>query len=145
MNAMELAAPVTRGELREELAVVRHESAARFAAIDDKFAAIDDKFAEVDDRFASLDTKSDVWFGALLSRVQQGENRMDRIEQRIEQSERRLLAHIDTTLVERLSAEFARHARTIQEEMRSQVSVIDEKYNDLPGRVEETVFPLEPR
>jgi flagellar biosynthesis/type III secretory pathway chaperone len=49
---------------------------------------------------------------------------------------------------QRLLAELARHTRAIQESMSTQISVVDEKYNDLPARVsqlEATVFPPEQR
>jgi hypothetical protein len=49
---------------------------------------------------------------------------------------------------QRLLTELARHTRAIQESMSTQISVIDEKYNDLPARVrqlEARVFPLEQR
>ena len=44
---------------------------------------------------------------------------------------------------ERLMAELARHTKAIQEALSVQISVVDEKYTDLPGRVtrlETTVF-----
>jgi len=44
--------------------------------------------------------------------------------------------------------ELARHTRAIQESMSRQISVIDDKYNDLPARmsrIEATVFPPERR
>jgi hypothetical protein len=44
--------------------------------------------------------------------------------------------------------ELARHTRAIQESMSTQISVVDDKYDDLPARVsqlEATVFPPERR
>jgi hypothetical protein len=77
------------------------------------------------------------------------------LREEIEQLEIRLedkLAHMATkadleiwggALLERLMTELARHTRAIQEAMATQISVVDEKYADLPGRVsrlETTVF-----
>jgi hypothetical protein len=50
-------------------------------------------------------------------------------------------------LLERLVTEIARHTRAFQEAMSTQVSVIDDKYADLPARVtnlEATVFAPTP-
>ena len=49
---------------------------------------------------------------------------------------------------QRLLTELARHTRAIQESMSTQISVVDDKYDDLPARVsqlEATVFPPEQR
>ena len=64
-----------------------------------------------------LDEKLGLWGGGLRAQI--------------EASERRLLT------------ELARHARAIQEAVSTQISVIDEKYADLPARMERleaTVF-----
>jgi hypothetical protein len=63
-----------------------------------------------------------MWGGALLARIELGEQRM--------------------------FTELARHTRAIQESMLTQISVVDDKYDDLPARVrqlEATVFPPERR
>ena len=91
-SAMDVSAPVTRGELRAEIEQLE---------------------IRLEQRLALMATKADleIWAGALM---------------------------------ERMSAEIARHTRAVQEEMRSQVAVIDDKYKDLPGRVsrlEAAVFP----
>jgi hypothetical protein len=72
-------------------------------------------------RFVDLEThidlKLDTWGGALLARI--------------EASEKRLLT------------ELARHAKAIQEDSSRHISLIDEKYADLPervGRLETEVF-----
>ena len=73
------------------------------------------------------DGKLELWGGALLARIDALSTRMDvttsRLEARIEAGEQRLLA------------ELARHAGAIQEAVSRQISVIDEKYADLPARV----------
>ena len=81
MDEQDMAAPVTRGELREEL--------------------------------AKLDLKIEVWGGALADRI-------SKLEKRVE--------HL-------LYTELARHTNAILEALQGRVSVIDEKYADLPGRV----------
>jgi flagellar biosynthesis/type III secretory pathway chaperone len=77
MSTLDMSAPVTRGELREELAL--------------------------------FDQKLELWGGALLARITESE--------------------------QRLLTELGRHTRAIQEAMTAQISVIDEKYADLPARV----------
>ena len=77
----DMTAPVTRGELREEL-------------------------AKLEKRF---DLKLEVWGGALADRI--------------------------SRLEKTLYTELARHTNAILEALQGRVSVIDEKYADLPGRV----------
>ena len=80
-----------------------------------------------------FDQKLEMWGGALLARIDVNERRF---AQQIASAEQRLIA------------ELARHTRAIQESMSTQISVVDEKYNDLPARVrqlEATVFPPERR
>jgi len=87
-----MTTPVTRGELRAEM-----------AALEDRF----DKKLEA--RLAVMATKADleIWGGALL-------------------------------------AEIGRHTKAVLEAMSTQISVIDDKYKDLPARVshlEATLLP----
>lgn len=77
----DMSTPVTRGELRAELATFEQK----------------------------LDQKLEIWAGALRAHIAE--------------SERRLLA------------ELARHYKAIQEALSKQISVIDDKYRDLPARV----------
>ena len=73
--------------------------------------------AELEQFEIRLDQKLGLWGGALRAQI--------------EASEQRLLT------------ELARHVRAIQEALSTQVSVVDEKYADLPVRVkrlETTVF-----
>jgi DNA anti-recombination protein RmuC len=70
-------------------------------------------------------------------------DRIDGIEQRIDGIEQRLSERIDGT-EQRLLTELARHTSAAQEDMSTQISVIDDKYDDLPVRVsllEATAFP----
>lgn len=125
-DATDMATPVTRGELRAEL--VQFE--VRFAQFE-----------------VRLEQKLEMWGGALLARIESGERRIEsgeqRLIERIESGEQRLLDRIDSS-ERRLLAELARHTRASYEEMSTQISVIDEKYADLPPRVsrlEIKVFP----
>lgn len=116
VDATDMSTPVTRGELREEL----------------------------EQRLAHLATKAEleIWGGALLARIQSGEQGlMARIESgeqrlmaRIESGEQRLIERIDAS-EQRMLAELARFTRATYEDMSTQISVIDEKYADLPPRV----------
>ena len=85
VDSTDMSTPVTRGELRAELAQfeIRLEQ--------------------------KLEQKLEIWGGALLARI--------------ESTEQRLLS------------ELARHAKAFHEAMMVQISVIDEKYADLPQRV----------
>ena len=109
-TTLDMSTPVTRGELREELA--RFE--LRSEQLEQKF-----------------DQKFELWGGALLARITESEQRM---LARISESEQRMLARI-TESEQRLQTELGRHFRAAHEAMAAQISVIDEKYADLPGRV----------
>jgi hypothetical protein len=122
VGSMDMSTPVTRGELREELAQLEQR--------------LEQKFEQrLDQRLAHFATKAEleVWGGALLARIESGEQRM------IERME---------SLEQRLLMELARHTRAITESVSMQISVIDEKYADLPPRVsrlEDEVFAPERR
>ena len=100
-DAIDMSSPVTRGELREELAQLESRLEAK---LESKLEAKLEAKLE-----SKLDQKLEMWGGALLARIAD--------------SERRLLA------------ELARHCNSIQESLSKQLSVIDEKYADLPARV----------
>jgi hypothetical protein len=80
------------------------------------------KFEELERKF---DKKLDTWGGALIAR-------MDDQQQRFEH---------------RMLTEMARLFRAMEESLVSRISIIDEKYKDLPGRVQrvETVLDGEHR
>lgn len=105
----DMSTPVTRGELRDELAQLENRIERKF---DDKLGHLERKF----------DDKLDLWGGALLARITESEKRMIN--------------------------ELARHAQALFEAMTQQISIIDEKYNDIPARVtrlEAAVFEPERR
>jgi hypothetical protein len=86
-------------------------------------------------------TELEIWGEALLARLDPGERRFaQQLLERIASSEQRLLAELAEL------AEIASPTRSIQES--TQISVVDEKYDDLPARVtqlEVTVFSPEQR
>jgi chaperonin cofactor prefoldin len=112
VNATDMSTPVTRGELRAELE--RFE--IRFEQLEIRLEQ------KLEQKLAHLATRAEleIWGGALLARIESGEQRMS---QRFDSFEQRLLS------------EFARHANAVQETLSTQISVIDDKYVDLPPRV----------
>jgi hypothetical protein len=129
-GATDMSNPVTRGELRAELAPLATKAElvplATKAELQAAIAPLATK-AELQAAIAPLATKIELeyWCGALLVRLE----RMEGLEQR-------------------LAAELARHTRASFESMSTQISVIEEKYADLPPRVsrlEGKVLPRERR
>jgi predicted nuclease with TOPRIM domain len=103
----DMSTPVTRGELRDELA---HFERKFDAKLDDKLEQLERKFDDkLDQLERRVDHKFDLWGGALLARITESENRV--------------------------IGELARHTQAVFESMTRQISAIDEKYSDLPGRM----------
>ena len=119
IDAMDMSTPVTRGELRAELAAAIAPLATKA-----ELAPLATK-AELAAAIAPLATKTELehWGGALLARIESLERRFDGFERRFD------------GLEQRLHAELARHATAMCEMMSKQISVIDERYADLPPRV----------
>jgi hypothetical protein len=120
--------PVTRRELREELADYpkRQELETWGGALN---AKIDATASRLDAKIEALGSRLDAKIDAL---------RHD-MTARFDASSREMAATFDA-----LSLELARHANRILDSTREMVGVIDEKYNDLPRRVttlEAKVFP----
>lgn len=117
LDATDMSTPVTRGELREELAQLEIRLEQKLEQkLDQK---LDQKLTE---RLAHLATKTELelWGGALLARIESGEQRtIERME----------------ALEQRLLVELARHTKAISESLSTQITVIDDKYADLPPRV----------
>ena len=117
IDATDMSTPVTRGELREELMQLEVRLEERLERkLEEKLERkleekLERKLEEKLERKLEekLERKLEVWGGALLARI--------------ESSEQRLLA------------ELARHTRAIYESMSTQITIIDEKYADLPERV----------
>jgi hypothetical protein len=127
VNSTDMATPVTRGELRDELMQLRREFKQQLEPLATK-AELEPLATKAELKPLATKVELEFWGGALLARL--------------ESSERRLLEHIDRG-EQRLHAELARHANALHESMARMISTIDDKYADLPGRVnrlETTVF-----
>ena len=124
-KASNMSAPVTRGELREELKLLRAEIHQAIAPLATKaeLAPLATK-AELEQAVAKLATKAELelWGGALLARIDSSQ--------------------------QQLQADLARHANALHEWLGSMLRAHDEKDTDLPGRVgrlESAVFTPKPR
>ena len=141
---IDMSAPVTRGELREELTVVREEIAHLRTEARGEFAFVRgearDEFKLVREEISQLRTEAranlEIWGGALLARI---EARFDQCATRDELADTRKeiveLRKEMLAMEQRLGIDLARHVKAIQESLSVQVSVVDEKYADLPDRV----------
>jgi hypothetical protein len=133
VNATDMTAPVTRGELREELAVLRQEVHQRISSLEEKHGGILENHGRVLEHHSRLlenhgrlleknGRDLELWGGALLERMKESEQR----------------------LAKQLGAEIARHIGAIQEDMQKQFAAFHEAFGDLPERmrrVEAAVFP----
>jgi hypothetical protein len=137
----DMSTPVTRGELREELEHIhrkfqdfqqelRIELKAELAPLATKaeLAPLATK-AELKAELAPLATKAEL---AILATKAELVPLATKVE--LELWGGALLARIDRT-EQRMSAELARHAGAIHEAMTALFAASDEKYADLPGRV----------
>jgi hypothetical protein len=178
MNSTDMSSPVTRGELQEILSQVKQDHRrdlrevtaplATKAELDAAVAQLATK-AELDAAVAQLATKAEldaavaplatraevkaefeIWGGALVARIQQGEKRLDNLERGQEQ----LIGLVQQTQQQiqhseqRLLTELARHASALEESMRTQIKASTEPFADLPDRVkrlETAVFGSAPR
>jgi len=121
MDSTDMSTPVTRRELQEAIATA----------------------------VAPLATKTDleIWGGALLARIQQGEQAIQQTRQQLSETRQQLLESIQES-EQRLLAELARHTSAVCESMRAQIAASAEPYADLPERVsrlETAVFTPTPR
>ena len=130
-----MSTPVTRGEPPDGFQQFK-------ARLDQSLEQREQRLAQkLDQEPASMATMTEleIWGEALLARLDPGERRFaQQLLERIASSEQRLLAEIAEI------AEIASPTRSIQES--TQISVVDEKYDDLPARVtqlEVTVFSSE--
>ncbi|HEU4726578.1 MAG TPA: hypothetical protein VFT22_01765 [Kofleriaceae bacterium] len=133
----EIAPLATRVELEEAVAKLAtkpelEEAVAKLATkaeLEEAVAKLATK-AELEEAVAKLATKVEleIWGGALLARIESSERRLsDRIVvQMTEQTKR---------LEQRLHTELAQHANALYESLSALVTVIDDKYADVPARV----------
>jgi exonuclease VII large subunit len=140
----DMSTPVTRGELREEFQQFK-------ARLEQSLEQLEQRLEQ---KLAPLATKTEleIWGGALLARIDSGERRLaEQLHERIASSEQRLAEWLRESIASSEQcwlAALARHTRAIQEAMATSISVIDEKYADLPARVsrlETAVFVPEQR
>ncbi len=111
----EMDHPVTRRELHAELAAFEERLEQRLEQkLEQK---IDAKLGSLERRF---DHKLELLQGALVDRIGARETRMERLER----------------LPERLAAELARSVRAANEEMRDWMRAFEDRYRDLPPRVD---------
>jgi plasmid stabilization system protein ParE len=142
-----IASLATRAELHQ----VQQELQTTIASVATR-AELHRVQQELQTTIASLATRTELemWGGALVARIQHGEQRLSNLErgqdqliglvqqtqQQIQQTEQRLLA------------ELARHTSAVHEAMRTQIKAGTEPFDDLPGRVsrlETEVFGPAPR
>ena len=101
--------------------VTRGELREEFAQFEQKLdRKLDQRFAQFEQKLEHFATKRELelWGGTLLARMESFEHR--------------------------LLAELAQHTKAISESLSAQISIIDEKYAELPARVkrlETEVFP----
>jgi len=125
VDTMDMSAPVTRGELREELD----------RAFEQRLAPLVTK-EHLEERLKTMASKEDLdtWGGALL----------EEIKKRIREELRSGMNEMKSELKSDLNVEFTKSIKSMEETFRKQVSTFDDKYMDLPKRVtrlEGAVFP----
>ena len=149
VNTMDMSAPVTRGELREELDRAFEERLAPFATKADlePFATKADLEPLVtkdylEERLKNTASKEDLntWGGALFEKLKDGIAALGKelrngLKEDFKGMKDELKAELKEELTAALSAEFAQHVRSMEDTFRKQVSTFDDKYKDLPGRV----------
>ena len=128
-ESRDMDAPVTRRELHETLELWGGALAAR----------LEGRFVGLERRMDGLEGRMD----GLEGRMGGIEGRMDGIEGRMDGLEGRIVALFES-FEARFMTELRAQVRGALEDVRAQVSAIDDKYNDLParvGRLEAKVFP----
>ena len=141
-NAMDMSTPVTRGELKEELAALRKEFREETALLATKaelreaiapLATKAELHEAIQEAIAPLATKAELetWGGALLARIQSSEQGLMELIKTTEQGLKELIRATE----KQLQTDLARHAGALQEWMSSMITAYDDKYADLPGRV----------
>jgi hypothetical protein len=131
-DVADMSSPVTRGELRDELAQLEHRIERKF---DDKLDRLerkfDDKFELLDSKFERLESKFDnnlgLWGGALAAQISELATQTSKLATQTSE-----LATQISESETRMLNEIARHTQAVFESMTRQISAVDEKYNDLP-------------
>ncbi len=126
---MDMSTPVTRGELRDELAHLENRLERK---LDDKF---DLQERKLDDKFDLQERKLD---DKLELQERRLDDKLDRLERRLDDKLGLWGAALAAQIAEsekRVLNELARHTQAVFDSMATQVSALDEKYRDLPARV----------
>ena len=156
-SATDMTAFVTRGELKEEFAQFEQKLDVRLAqlatrtdlevwggALDDRLGnridkveqRLDKRIDGLEQQLESMEQRLDDKLG---KRIDEAEQRLDvRLYKRIDEAEQRLRDDLGVRIYEseqRLHEDLAMLAKAHQESMATLISVIDEKYADLPARV----------
>src|ERR1700733_14031336 len=129
-----IAPLATKAELRQ----VQQELQATIATLATK-AELRQVQQELQATIATLATKAELelWGGALVARIQHGEQRLSNLERGQDQ----LIGLVEQTqqqlqqTEQRLIGELARHTAAIHEATRTQIKATTEPFDDLPGRV----------
>jgi hypothetical protein len=130
-DVADMSSPVTRGELRDELAQLE-------SRIDDKFdrreRTFDDKF---DRQERKLENNLGLWGEALAAQIRElaVQSRASAVQIKELGVQIRELAVQIKESEKRVLNDLARHTQAVFESMTKEISVVDEKYNDLPARV----------
>ncbi|MDB4954162.1 MAG: hypothetical protein JWO36_1731 [Myxococcales bacterium] len=106
----------------------------KVTALDDKVTGLDHKVTALDHKVTGLDhkvTALDHKVTALDHKVTALDHKVDGLAQQVTG-----LSQQVADLPKQLSAELAQHVHVIGEQFRAQISVVDEKYQDLPRRVD---------
>jgi chaperonin cofactor prefoldin len=123
-DVTDMSTPVTRGELRDELAQLERRINGKFDRQERKF---DDKL----DRLArKFDNNLGLWGGALAAQISEMAVRISEMAVQISEMAVQIRAS-----EKRVLNELGRHPQAVYESMTKDISVVDEKYNDLPARV----------
>jgi hypothetical protein len=138
-NATEMSTPLSRGELREELDLLRREFAAQFATVATK-AELEKLALATKAELEKLATKAELEKLALATKAE-----LEKLATKAELEKLATKKELDLwggalreqmkEMEERLVVELARHTKASAEQMSRDISVIDQKYADLPGRV----------
>lgn len=126
---IDMSTPVTRGELRDELALFEARIERKF---DDK---LDNLERKIDAKLDNLERRFD---GKLDNLEHKIDGKLDNLERRLNNNMGLWGEALATQIKEsekRLSSELARHMQAGFEAMTAQIASFDDKYKDLPARV----------
>jgi hypothetical protein len=126
-----IAPLATRAELHQEIQAAVAPLATKAELHQEIQAAVAPLATKAEIAPLATRAEQELWGGALVARMQHGEQRIDRLDHQFQQFEHRFLT------------ELARHTSAILEAMRTEIKACIEPLADLPGRmarVEAAVF-----